>query len=180
MSIKTPDSQALDLLSSPPAVIVRLQRRVTYDSDEAAHRTDAAGKRWHAAVDYPGTAVFWPGAMCDEDNCRRLDGEIKLSKHLKPSSAMMHFSVTVRTNFSIHRHGTRTSVSNSFVLTSTMLWYFHSKRLALSLQTKVRYWQKKSRLGHCSLKGQGRKYTLMKGKFVHTSSYELCIFFIFT
>jgi hypothetical protein len=39
--------------------------------------------------------VFWPGPTGDEGNCRRLDGEIQLSKHLKPSSAMMHFSITV-------------------------------------------------------------------------------------
>jgi hypothetical protein len=95
MIIETPDAQALDLLSSPRAIVVRLQRRVAYNTDEATHRTDAAGKRWHAAVDYPGTAVFWPGPTGDEGNCRRLDGEIQLSKHLKPSSAMMHFSITV-------------------------------------------------------------------------------------
>jgi hypothetical protein len=41
--------------------------------------------------------VFWPGPACDEYNGRRLDGEIQLPKHLKPSSALMHFSITVST-----------------------------------------------------------------------------------
>jgi len=94
MIIETPDEQALDLLSSPRAVVVRLQRRVTYKAGAANHRTHAAGRGWHAAVDYPSTAVFWPGPAYDEGKGRRLDGEIQLSKYLKPSSALMYFSIT--------------------------------------------------------------------------------------
>lgn len=95
MVIESSDEQALDLLSSPRAAVVRLQRRVACSTEAETHRTHIAGKGWRAAVDYPGTAVFWPGPTGDEGTGRRLDGEIQLSKHLKPSSALMHFSITV-------------------------------------------------------------------------------------
>lgn len=95
MMIETPDEQALDLLSSPRAVIVRLQRRITYSAGAQAHQTHAAGKEWQAAIDYPSTAAFWPGPACDQGRRRRLDGEIQLSKRLKPSSALLQFSITV-------------------------------------------------------------------------------------
>jgi len=120
--------------------------------------------------------VLWPGPAGDEGNCRRLDGEIQLSKHLKPSSAMMHFSITVRIFFSFFdHHGTHRFVSNSFVLASTTLWYFHSKRLPSTLPTKVPCWRKTLRLGLCLLKGQGRKYILMKGEFRPTGKTWFCI-----
>jgi hypothetical protein len=94
MVIESSDEQALDLLSSPRAAVVRLQRRVTYSTEAETPRTHIAGKEYRAAVDYPGTAVFWPGPACNGKG-RRLDGEIQLSKHLKPSSKLMHFSITV-------------------------------------------------------------------------------------
>jgi len=94
MIIETADAQALDLLSSPHAVVVRLQRRVTFSPDATTHLTHAAGTGLQAAVDYPGTAVFWPGPVYDGGKGRRLDGEIQLSKNLKPSSGVMHFSIT--------------------------------------------------------------------------------------
>jgi len=93
MVIESSDEQALDLLSSPRAAVVRLQRRVTYSTEAETPRTHIAGKEYRAAVDYPGTAVFWPGPACNGKG-RRLDGEIQLSKHLKPSSKLMHFSIT--------------------------------------------------------------------------------------
>jgi hypothetical protein len=104
MIIETPDEQALDLLSSPRAVVVRLQRRVTYSAgaETLTHCTHAAGKEWQAAIDYPGTAVFWPGPICDQGKGRRLDGEIQLSKHLKPSSALLQFSITVSATFPLY------------------------------------------------------------------------------
>jgi hypothetical protein len=107
MIIETPDKQALDLLSSPRAVVVRLQRLVTYSAGAATHHTHAAGIGYRAAVDYPATAVFWAGPACDEDKDRRLDGEIQLPKNLKPSSAFLHFSITVGVisfQFSQHFH----------------------------------------------------------------------------
>ena len=137
MIIETPDEQALDLLSSPRAVVVRLQRRVTYNASPTTVHTQAhtAGRGWQAAVDYPSTAVFWPGPAYDEGKGRRLDGEIQLSKYLKPSSALMHFSITVST----------TSLSTAcnpvsyffFHPASTMLWYSHSRRLPSTPQTKT-------------------------------------------
>jgi hypothetical protein len=96
MVVETPDKQALDLLSSPRAVVVRLQRRVTYNASTATNHTHAKGTGYQAAVEYLATAVFWPGPACDGSASRRLDGEIQLSKNLKPSSALMHFSITVR------------------------------------------------------------------------------------
>jgi len=100
MIIETPDKQALDLLSSPRAVVVRLQRLVTYSAGAATHHTHAAGIGYRAAVDYPATAVFWAGPTCDEDKGRRLDGEIQLPKNVMSSAALEHFSIAVSAIFS--------------------------------------------------------------------------------
>lgn len=98
MTIETPDEQALDLLSSPRAIVVRLQRCVAYTAGEASHHNSRAGVRWEEAIDYPASSVWWPKP--DGNGQRRLDGEIQLSRHLKPSSAIMHFSITVSVTLS--------------------------------------------------------------------------------
>lgn len=97
MIIESPDDQVLDLLSFPRSAVVRLQRRVMHGANGGqAHRTNRAGVHMEETVDYPALSVWWP--VSNGDNHRRLDGEIQLSKHLKPSCAIMHFSITVSVN----------------------------------------------------------------------------------
>ncbi|KAF7976618.1 hypothetical protein HWV62_2290 [Athelia sp. TMB] len=92
--IESPNAQDLDLLSSPKAVDIRLQRCVTYSSIPPSLRTHAVRKDWNSSVDFPSAATFWPGPPCENPHQRQLDGEIQLSPHLKPSCAIMHFSIT--------------------------------------------------------------------------------------
>ncbi|KZP31767.1 hypothetical protein FIBSPDRAFT_813420 [Athelia psychrophila] len=92
--VESPDAQALDILSSPKAVDVRLQRCVTYSSIPPSQRTHAVRKEWNTSFDFPSSATFWPGPPCENPHQRQLDGEIQLSPHLKPSCAIMHFSIT--------------------------------------------------------------------------------------
>lgn len=97
--VESPDAQALDILSSPKAVDVRLQRCVTYSSIPPSQRTHAVRKEWNTSFDFPSSATFWPGPPCENPHQRQLDGEIQLSPHLKPSCAIMHFSITASPSF---------------------------------------------------------------------------------
>lgn len=101
MIIETSDQQALDLLSSPRAVVVRLQRRIIYSTELASHHTNK-DPVLQTTDDYPASAVWWPSF--DGGGYRRLDGEIQLSRYLKPSFAVSHFSLSVRPNSLLTYH----------------------------------------------------------------------------
>jgi hypothetical protein len=93
LDIECKDSQAFDLLASPHAVVLQLQRRVRFFLDTAAVSASQLG--WNETVDAVETAVWWPGERNSaEPHVRRLEGEIRLSKDLKPTSAISHFSVS--------------------------------------------------------------------------------------
>lgn len=96
LDIECKDRQALDLLASPKAIVVQLRRRVRFFL-AAATVGDGQAPGWNDTVEDLETAVWWPGAGNSADPCtRRLEGEIRLSKDLKPTSAIAHFSVSVR------------------------------------------------------------------------------------
>ncbi|KAF7328246.1 hypothetical protein MVEN_02564500 [Mycena venus] len=85
MTIETKDPQALDLLSSPSAVIVYL---------ECASREKKERVRWSNPIKPCGQAVFWPPTEGTSDNAshqRRLMGEIHLRPSLQPSFALPEF-----------------------------------------------------------------------------------------
>ncbi|KAJ7933781.1 hypothetical protein B0H13DRAFT_1951935 [Mycena leptocephala] len=85
ITIETKDLQALDLLSSPSASMVYLERTV-YESKEA----------WRNTVEPCGQALFWPsteGAPESSSFRRHLMGEIHLKANLQPSSSMLGFAV---------------------------------------------------------------------------------------
>ncbi|KIK55159.1 hypothetical protein GYMLUDRAFT_176075 [Collybiopsis luxurians FD-317 M1] len=104
LTLISTDSQALDLLSSPQAVVVKLRRTVT--SNHAANFAEYNAP-WIMgsstdSVDDLHSAVWWkrPGDNVpnDETNttsgsrlCRELEGEIVLSKNLKPTFRISHF-----------------------------------------------------------------------------------------
>lgn len=93
MVLEARDSQLLDLLSAPSSVVVRLRRRVRFYNKPSSVRQDVA---WNEAVEDMGTAVWWPSGDGRSDSyTRRLEGELRLPKDLRPSSAMGHFSITV-------------------------------------------------------------------------------------
>ncbi|KAJ7784473.1 hypothetical protein B0H16DRAFT_1492632 [Mycena metata] len=85
MTIETQDTQALDLLSSPSAFIVYLER-ANHENLEP----------WKNTCEPVGQAVFWPsteGAPEDSSRRRHLMGEIHLKPNLQPSSAVFGFAV---------------------------------------------------------------------------------------
>lgn len=91
MTIETDDIQALDLLSSPSASIVYLERSIN------EKRRDLQ----RIVSETCGQAVFWPsteGAAADSvsSNRRQLMGEIHLRGNLQPSSAVPGLVIEVR------------------------------------------------------------------------------------
>ncbi|KAF7376565.1 hypothetical protein MSAN_00072800 [Mycena sanguinolenta] len=85
LTIETNDRQALDLLSSPSASMVYLERGF-YEKKDIFRNT----------IEPCGQAVFWPsteGAPEESSYRRRLMGEIHLRANLQPSSAVCGFQV---------------------------------------------------------------------------------------
>ncbi|KAJ7628399.1 hypothetical protein FB45DRAFT_918187 [Roridomyces roridus] len=86
MMLESQDLQALDLIASPAACIVYLERVMHDDTEGVADVHEPCGQ-----------AVFWPsteGAATDSASSRRhLMGEIHLKISLQPSSAVPSFSV---------------------------------------------------------------------------------------
>lgn len=110
MTIETDDIQALDLLSSPSASIVYLERSIN------EKRRDLQ----RIVSETCGQAVFWPsteGAAADSasSNRRQLMGEIHLRGHLQPSSAVPGLVIEVRPFLAA-------LASNLFILYPSMRW----------------------------------------------------------
>lgn len=87
------DEHALDLLSSPNAVNVSLQRRIDFNPN--AHRRQLSYQivNWEGDVLSLGTAVWWPDDHTT--GVRTLNGEIQLKKDLEPSLAVLDCSIKV-------------------------------------------------------------------------------------
>jgi hypothetical protein len=94
LTLSSQDRQALDLLSSPHAINIRLRRRVRYyisASNVASYKQTGSAER-KDAIDFVENAVWWPAPGGDRHS-RRLNGEIRLAKDLKPTSSMAHFTI---------------------------------------------------------------------------------------
>lgn len=95
MTIETEDLQALDLLSSPKAMVVRLRRCVKYHADTGKAVDSFA---WKDEISHYDLATWWPAdeaAGTLNTTRRHLQGELHLKADLKPSSAIAHFRVEV-------------------------------------------------------------------------------------
>lgn len=87
------DLQALELVVVGNLVPVRLQRKVKY-SVAASSKQNLPMED----IEDVETAIWWPlpaERTRQDPETRRMNGEIRLSRNLKPSSAMAHFSVNV-------------------------------------------------------------------------------------
>jgi hypothetical protein len=87
MTIETPDLEALDLLSSPAASLVYLERAFRKKRETGSNTVEPCSQ-----------AVFWlPTEGADEDSSyrRRLIGEIHLRANLHPSSSVVGFRIEV-------------------------------------------------------------------------------------
>jgi len=77
----------------PTAIAVHLQRQVRFFSKPSHARPEVA---WNESVADMGAAVWWPSPNYSRDpSARYLEGEIKLAKDLRPTSAVGHFSISV-------------------------------------------------------------------------------------
>ncbi|KAJ8494403.1 hypothetical protein ONZ45_g13241 [Pleurotus djamor] len=98
MELCSSDIQALDLLSSPNAIVVRLRRRVAYrDPNLSLASKMEVGISTSDSITDSESAVWWPsveGAAVIGDSPRRLlSGEVHLQKNLKPTTAIGNFCI---------------------------------------------------------------------------------------
>lgn len=128
--IESQDFQALDLLTAPRAVAVRLRRCVKYHLAAGTKHS-----REERDVEDVESATWWPStAGQSSDSCtRRLDGEIRLGKDLKPSDAIAHFSISVSV-----LHFVRCRVANNHI--SIQWWFALSRRLLLTPPIQISIW----------------------------------------
>ncbi|KAA1477188.1 hypothetical protein DENSPDRAFT_808294 [Dentipellis sp. KUC8613] len=92
LTLRSTDTQALDLLSSPGAPLVQLTRTVALGSDATDERAARrSNNTFTAAV---GRAVFWPEEQQPAGGMeRRLRGELHVRQGTKPSFAFPRFVV---------------------------------------------------------------------------------------
>lgn len=97
LTMSSNDTQTLDLLSSGKAASVRLLRRVKYHmAASQLSNMKQGGAEWKESTDYLDNAVWWPANDGGGDrHNRRMCGEIRLLKDLKPSCSIAHFSIEV-------------------------------------------------------------------------------------
>ncbi|KAJ7126827.1 hypothetical protein C8R44DRAFT_106057 [Mycena epipterygia] len=105
--VECDDPQALELLASPDAPVLRLRRNVRYYTGEktAAHFGDVPSKLvWKEELDHSESAIWWPAAdralQTDSTDTiaintfrRMLKGEIHLKPDLITSSSIAHFRI---------------------------------------------------------------------------------------
>lgn len=92
--LESDDYQALDLLSTPKAIVVSLKRRIKYQSDPERF----LGSLVKDTIDYSQPAVWWPSSEGIEDNVGRfrfLNGELHLKVDMKPTSGIGDFAIEV-------------------------------------------------------------------------------------
>ncbi|KAJ6624071.1 hypothetical protein B0H10DRAFT_1785488 [Mycena sp. CBHHK59/15] len=111
ITLSSTDTQALDLLSSPRAISVHLRRRLrpVMPASKRSGIFDANADLSADPAEDMAAAAWWPSPVGAQDDTpmpcgdgtartvrrRTLDGEIQLSKILKPSCRMAHFAVEV-------------------------------------------------------------------------------------
>jgi hypothetical protein len=119
LTLHSKDAQALDLLSSPNAIHIRLRRNVKF--------TYTGGADLEDAEHFVENAVWWPAAGGD-DHSRRMNGEIRLAKDLKPTTSISHFTIDYSvvvcpfqaTGFSCHFDRTEEPLSVTPIEIATM------------------------------------------------------------
>ncbi|KAF8896105.1 hypothetical protein BD779DRAFT_1667957 [Infundibulicybe gibba] len=90
---ETDDAQALDLLSSPKAIVVRLGRCVRCHAEETKSVDTVV---WKSEYENYQLASWWPSQAWGSDSDqpqRELHGELHLKGDLKPTSSMAHFRI---------------------------------------------------------------------------------------
>lgn len=95
ITIEGREPAVLDVLANPSSISVKLRRRVRFFKAATSTRKEVS---WNESVEDVGTAVWWipsPHEACRSDAyTRHLEGEIPLTKDLRPSCEIAHFSVS--------------------------------------------------------------------------------------
>ncbi|KIM40547.1 hypothetical protein M413DRAFT_412501 [Hebeloma cylindrosporum] len=82
------DHQALDMLSSPKAIVARLRRRIKY------HHKSVESLAWRDSLDHSQLALWWPSAeQSEQRGVRYVNGELHLRADIKPTAAMASFRI---------------------------------------------------------------------------------------
>jgi hypothetical protein len=100
LKLESEDKNVLDILAEPTAIALSLRRCVKYFC-RPSELTKPEEIGWNEFVAEMCTAIWWPSPNIEQaSSSRYLEGEIKLSDKLKPTSAMGHFSISVSCPFS--------------------------------------------------------------------------------
>lgn len=92
LTLEGSDKNSLDAFSMPSSIVVNLRRRVRYYHANSSARQHVA---WNDADEDLGTAIWWPSHDGRSDHfTRHMEGEIRLAKDLRPTSAMGHYSLS--------------------------------------------------------------------------------------
>jgi len=92
LTLQSAENKALDAFAAPSAIHLNLQRRVRFFSK---HSNSPMDNFWHESIDEMGSATWWPSAgNRSHPDARYFEGEIKLAKDLRPSTAVGHFSIS--------------------------------------------------------------------------------------
>ncbi|KAG6821318.1 hypothetical protein H0H93_000179 [Arthromyces matolae] len=95
LSLQGADEDMLHLFASPSAVNLKLQRRIRFFSKGTTSFTENSFGPWVEKVEDVSTATWWPSTnLSSHRGSRHLEGEIKLSKDLRPTTAIGHFSIS--------------------------------------------------------------------------------------
>ncbi|KDR78935.1 hypothetical protein GALMADRAFT_1365711 [Galerina marginata CBS 339.88] len=93
LRLESGDEQALDVLSTPKAIVLRLKRRVSHKFAYEGSKISASKD----TTDHSQPAVWWPSVEGSETEdgtqLRFVNGELHLRPGVKPSCAMAHFRI---------------------------------------------------------------------------------------
>jgi hypothetical protein len=97
LTLSSAESQALDLCSSNGTINVWLCRSVRYHMFPShAGKIKQTGAEWREeATEFLESAVWWPAPTNDYTK-RELNGEIRLSNVLMPSTSIAHLTIKVK------------------------------------------------------------------------------------
>ena len=95
--LESQDLEALNLISSPKSIVLRLRRFIKYHSNDDQTLEHFA---WGDAVQESSLATWWPSTegSADDPNLhtkRYINGELHLESDITPTSAMAHFRMEV-------------------------------------------------------------------------------------
>ena len=100
MTVSTSDSQALDLLSAPSALSVRLTRNADFAPTILSSSVLKVTSPWQAPPELVAEATWWSALDSDRSSEKTLHGEIRIPENVSPSCLILNFLLQARPSFS--------------------------------------------------------------------------------